>query len=226
MKYCRAASRRRPVVRGTKVSAHGQRAAFSSRNQQNSESKGILSRHYRAIMDRKRGAERMSNGSTPAMLLRQFEDLFTAGAVGGLSDGELLERFIQDRGAAGEAAFRALVERHGPMVLRVCNQTLTIATRPRMRFRPRFWCWHGRRARSASVIRWLAGCSGWPAGPRRGSTSRRHDDDATSARARRDWQLWRPVGRNVQSPGPSFTPRSSDCRRNTAFPSSSAISRA
>ena len=67
----------------------------------------------------------MSNGSRPDALVRQFEDLFTAGAVGGLSDGELLERFLQDRSTAGEAAFRALVERHGPMVLRVCNQTLT-----------------------------------------------------------------------------------------------------
>jgi len=66
----------------------------------------------------------MSNGSRPETLLRQFEDLFTAGVAGGLSDGELLERFLLEKSAAGEAAFRALVERHGPMVLRVCNQTL------------------------------------------------------------------------------------------------------
>jgi len=75
-------------------------------------------------MDGNRGAERMSNGSRPETLLQQFEDLFTAGVVGGLSDGELLERFLLERSPAGEAAFRALVERHGPMVLRVCNRTL------------------------------------------------------------------------------------------------------
>ncbi len=76
------------------------------------------------MMDGKWGVELMSSGSRPDRLLRQFEDLFATGVVGGLSDGELLERFLQDRSAAGEAAFRAIVERHGPMVLRVCNQTL------------------------------------------------------------------------------------------------------
>src|SRR5262249_9243792 len=38
-----------------------------------------------------------------------------------LGDGELLERFVQ---AKDETAFTALVERHGPMVLRVCRRAL------------------------------------------------------------------------------------------------------
>ena len=46
------------------------------------------------------------------------------GTAGALTDGELLERFASRRGAAAEAAFAALVERHGPVVLRVCRDVL------------------------------------------------------------------------------------------------------
>ena len=53
--------------------------------------------------------------------LRQIDRLFGAGTVAGLSDGQLLERFAATR---DEAAFAALVERHGPMVLRVCRGVL------------------------------------------------------------------------------------------------------
>src|SRR6185437_4914245 len=49
--------------------------------------------------------------------------LFTAGAIGTLSDAELLARFARGRGdAPAEAAFAALVDRHGPMVLGVCRR--------------------------------------------------------------------------------------------------------
>src|SRR5262245_18889247 len=55
---------------------------------------------------------------------RQLESLFEGGSVAGLSDGQLLERFVARRDAVGEAAFAALVGRHGPMVLGVCRQLL------------------------------------------------------------------------------------------------------
>jgi RNA polymerase sigma-70 factor (ECF subfamily) len=42
----------------------------------------------------------------------------------GMSDGRLLERFITSPGPAGEAAFGALVRRHGPLVLGVCRGVL------------------------------------------------------------------------------------------------------
>ncbi len=43
---------------------------------------------------------------------------------GGMSDGQLLERFLAGRELGDEAAFEALIRRHGPMVLGVCRRTL------------------------------------------------------------------------------------------------------
>ena len=57
-------------------------------------------------------------------VVRQLETLFDGGSVAGLSDRQLLERFVTRRDPAGEAAFAALVARHGPMVLHVCRQLL------------------------------------------------------------------------------------------------------
>ncbi len=58
-------------------------------------------------------------------LMKQIESLYSGGATVGLTDGQLLEHFVnrQDESAA-EAAFAVLVDRHGPMVLRVCRRTL------------------------------------------------------------------------------------------------------
>ena len=50
--------------------------------------------------------------------------LFEVGTVVGRSDGELLDLFLTAGGPAAELAFAALVERHGPMVWRVCRDTL------------------------------------------------------------------------------------------------------
>ncbi len=55
---------------------------------------------------------------------RQLQTLFSVGACGALTDGQLLDRFATGRGEAGELAFAVLVERHGPMVLRVCRAVL------------------------------------------------------------------------------------------------------
>src|SRR5271166_1827698 len=58
-------------------------------------------------------------------VVRQIESVFEGRSVAGLSDRQLLERFNEaGRGPAGEAAFAALVGRHGPMVLGVCRQLL------------------------------------------------------------------------------------------------------
>jgi RNA polymerase sigma factor (sigma-70 family) len=46
------------------------------------------------------------------------------GVAGNLTDVQLLARFLTHGGETGEAAFEALVTRHGPMVLDVCSQIL------------------------------------------------------------------------------------------------------
>jgi RNA polymerase sigma factor (sigma-70 family) len=57
-------------------------------------------------------------------ILRHFRTLFDVGTVAVLSDGQLLDRFVAGRPEAAELAFAALLERHGPMVLRVCRRVL------------------------------------------------------------------------------------------------------
>jgi len=54
----------------------------------------------------------------------QINRLFGPGTIGGLTDGQLLERFTTRRGEAAESAFEGLVARHGPMVVRVCRALL------------------------------------------------------------------------------------------------------
>src|SRR4051794_38891206 len=55
-------------------------------------------------------------------VLRQIRRLFDGGSVAGMTEGQLLERFVSRR---DEAAFEALVARHGPMVLGVCRRVLS-----------------------------------------------------------------------------------------------------
>ena len=57
-------------------------------------------------------------------VLAAIDRLFRAGTAAGLSDAQLMERFATRHGEAAEAAFAALMERHGPMVLRVCRRVL------------------------------------------------------------------------------------------------------
>ena len=56
-----------------------------------------------------------------AVVLRHVQRLFHGGSVSGLSEGQLLDRFISTR---DEVAFGAIVARHGPMVLGVCRGVL------------------------------------------------------------------------------------------------------
>ncbi len=56
--------------------------------------------------------------------LRHLDTLLNVGAVGGLTDAQLLELFTTGRDETAEVAFTVLVDRHGPMVLRVCQAVL------------------------------------------------------------------------------------------------------
>ena len=53
-----------------------------------------------------------------------LRNLMARGRSGSLSDGQLLERFVRERDEGGDMAFASLMDRHGPMVLRVCRGLL------------------------------------------------------------------------------------------------------
>ncbi len=68
----------------------------------------------------------MENARSSPDLGSQLAAIYKLGAAGTLTDGQLLERFLaRTDAAASEAAFTALVDRHGAMVLGVCRQLLS-----------------------------------------------------------------------------------------------------
>jgi len=62
----------------------------------------------------------MVNGCASRALL-QVARVFQEGTLTGMSDRQILERFVDQR---DETAFESLLSRHGPMVLNVCRQLL------------------------------------------------------------------------------------------------------
>ena len=54
----------------------------------------------------------------------EYDTLFRFGVVGDLSDGQLVQRFLNADDEVDHAAFTARVDRHGPMVLGVCREVL------------------------------------------------------------------------------------------------------
>ncbi len=62
--------------------------------------------------------------SASASLVKQLETLWSGGAIAGLTDRQLLEQFNAGREPTRQAAFTALVRRHGPMVLGLCSKLL------------------------------------------------------------------------------------------------------
>ena len=64
----------------------------------------------------------MLRGSS--LIYGRIQTLFGVGALGPLSDRQLLELFTARNDEVAERAFATLVERHGPMVLGVCRRIL------------------------------------------------------------------------------------------------------
>ena len=60
-------------------------------------------------------------GVNRGVLFQQIDRLYQEGTLSGLGDGQLLERYLTH---GDEAAFEALVNLHGPMVLGVCRRVL------------------------------------------------------------------------------------------------------
>jgi len=120
------------------------------------------------------------------VVLRQIQTLFGAGTVAGLTDGQLLERFATRDGAAAELAFAALVERHGPMVLRVCRRVLADPHDAQDAFQATFLVLV-RRAGAVrnreSVASWLYGVAARVAACSRATTARRRAHEQAAARA-------------------------------------------
>ena len=86
--------------------------------------------------------------------------LFRDGALGDVSDEQLVEQFVNGQGEDGEGAFEVLLERHGPMVFRICRTILRNRHDAEDAFQATFLVL-ARRARSirhpASLASWLHG---------------------------------------------------------------------
>ena len=57
-------------------------------------------------------------GRPSGAVLKDLQSLFSHGTAGGLTDGQLLEQFLNQRDDAGQAAFEAVIKRPAPLVLR------------------------------------------------------------------------------------------------------------
>jgi RNA polymerase sigma factor (sigma-70 family) len=86
--------------------------------------------------------------------------LFRDGALGDVSDEQLIEQFVNGQSEAGEGAFEVLLERHGPMVFRTCRTILRDRHDAEDAFQATFLVL-ARQARSirnpASLASWLHG---------------------------------------------------------------------
>jgi hypothetical protein len=60
-------------------------------------------------------------GGSQGSVRRSLETLFGSGSATGMTDRELLDQFLGRRDEGAEAAFAALVARHGPLVWSVCR---------------------------------------------------------------------------------------------------------
>ena len=115
-------------------------------------------------------------GSRNSAVVPPLRFVLELGSVDGLTDGQLLDRFGTRGDDLAELAFAALVERHGPMVLRVCTKILGNSHDAQDAFQATFVIL-ARKARSIrgrdSIAGWLFGVSSRVATCARFSVARR-----------------------------------------------------
>ena len=121
---------------------------------------------------------------------RDLGTLFRLGTIGGLTDAQLLDRFLAQPGEEAEVAFAAVVERHGPMVLRVCRRILSDPHDAEDAFQVTFLVL-ARKARSIArrglLANWLHGVAVRTAKEvRKNAARRRHREEKMKARLRVD----------------------------------------
>jgi RNA polymerase sigma factor (sigma-70 family) len=127
-------------------------------------------------------------GNRSGAVMEHLRTLFSVGTVGALSDGHLLDLFVI---LYDESAFAALIERHGPMVHRVCRQVLGDAHDAQDAAQAVFLVL-ARRARSirnrGSLASWLHGVALRTAAKARTAAARRraHEHRAGEMRAREE----------------------------------------
>lgn len=113
--------------------------------------------------------------------------LFAAGTTIGLADAELLDRFEGGEGESARVAFEALVERHGPMVFRVCRGVLRDAHDSEDAFQATFLVL-ARKARSIrrrdSLSAWLHGVAYHVATSARSTADRRRSHERKAGESR------------------------------------------
>ncbi len=108
--------------------------------------------------------------------LQSIDSLFRVGTSSGLSDAELLDRYVSGERERAEASFEALVLRHGPMVFDVCRKVLDNTHDAQDAFQAT-WLVLAARARSirrkTSVASWLYGVALRVAAHARAESARR-----------------------------------------------------
>jgi RNA polymerase sigma factor (sigma-70 family) len=111
--------------------------------------------------------------------------LWGLGVVGGLSDRQLLESLLIGERESAALAFQALMDRHGPMVLRVCTRLLADANDAEDAFQSTFLVLllQAERIRDReSVAGWLQGVAARVAARARVDAARRHTIERRGAR--------------------------------------------
>ncbi|HKA08345.1 MAG TPA: RNA polymerase sigma factor [Gemmataceae bacterium] len=123
--------------------------------------------------------------ATPTLgtFLRRLKQAMSAEALASCSDQELVEQF---RSGRGDAVFRAILERHGPMVLQVCRRVLSSPTDVEDAFQATFLILIRRGhtvRRHSSLASWLHGVAWRSALKLRTQSDRRRRREARTAEA-------------------------------------------
>ncbi len=137
-----------------------------------------------------------------SVVYREMQALFGSGALGALSDEQLLERFLGEQSQIAQVAFATLVERHGRMVLGVCRRILPNEHDAQDAFQATFLVLV-RKASSVrvegSLGRWLHGVGTRVAKRLRQTSARRRTHESTSHEADEPWYVEHRDARELRS---------------------------